>query len=194
MSSRILVAFDASGSMLSIRYDALDALNEFINDQKDSDSTLSLYLFNTTVRPILSNVHIKDVEPITPSTYRCMGCTALYDAVGRLVSDTPADSEKTILVVITDGQDNTSVRWDKESLSQLLKSKEENEGWKVIYLSIGSESMTPADIFGDTPVVHFEVDDSQNTPNAISAISRGLTAYIDSGDMDTMVMESQLLR
>lgn len=55
---------------------------------------------------------------------RVQGCTALYDAVAKAISEVPKSAEmkrcKPEIVVLTDGEDNSSVH-DLESVAQLVR-------------------------------------------------------------------------
>jgi hypothetical protein len=185
MSTNILIAFDASGSMALIKDKALSALNEFIQAQRSLDACLSLYFFNNTIIPIYTMVPISQIEPITRTAYPCFGFTALYDTVGQIIVE--SDNTRSILIIITDGEDNRSRSWTRESMNTLLNTKRE-EGWEVVFMTIGS---TESQNLFDTPVVEFNVH-ADSTPEAITAISQGVTDYVAHGTMNTLHQASNV--
>ena len=58
----IIVVFDESGSMASMGKEPLEAMNTFVDEQKecaDEDARFSLYMFNTHVRLAIDDVKLK---------------------------------------------------------------------------------------------------------------------------------------
>ena len=90
--TELLSVLDRSGSMESIRDDALGGFNAFLDAQKaiPGAARLSLVLFDHEHRLALDGVSLADVEPLTRETYVPRGTTALLDAVGRTVDSVGA--------------------------------------------------------------------------------------------------------
>jgi hypothetical protein len=83
---------------------------------------------------------METVKPVDASEYRCDGGTPLYDAIGRGVGilDEAVDGKqgKAILVVMTDGLENSSVEFTHEKITALIKARQER-GWLVTFLGEG---------------------------------------------------------
>ena len=91
MKTRIfnLIIIDESGSMQSIKKEAIDSVNETIQTirsaqkkHEDQEHYVSLVTFNDDVKTIYECVPVNEVKELTAETYRPNCCTALYDAMG----------------------------------------------------------------------------------------------------------------
>ena len=93
--------------------------------------------FNTSTKYLHRNKSSKEFIPID-GEYETGGCTAFYDSVGEVIKNQiKLDKEKeniiiNILLVITDGEDNSSSRMSCDSLKTLIDDVEKNNNYKVI--------------------------------------------------------------
>jgi Mg-chelatase subunit ChlD len=137
---------DRSGSMGPLRDDAIGGFNTFLADQQKQpgQANLTLVLFNELYDVVHDGKSIQDVQPLTAETYVPQGMTALLDAMGKAINQTGARLAaleeqdrpgKVIVVVLTDGQENSSCEFSKAKISEMVKHQEERYGWKVIFLS-----------------------------------------------------------
>ena len=116
-----LMILDASGSMESIYNQALSGVNETIQtirigqkDHPELQQFLTLASFNSGkdyLNVKYSASPINEVKELTREDYTTCGCTALYDAMGEMISElkrkiTPED--RVLVTVITDGYENSS--------------------------------------------------------------------------------------
>lgn len=144
--TEIIMVVDQSGSMEPLRTDAIGGFNAFLADQKKQPghANLTLVLFNTEYRVVVDGQPIQDVPPLNIDTYVPGGMTALLDAMGKAINQTgtrlatipePDRPGKVILVVLTDGQENSSHEFSKAKIAEMVQHQEEKYGWKVIFLS-----------------------------------------------------------
>jgi len=143
--TEIVFVLDKSGSMGSVRNDTIGGFNSFINDQKDipGQAIFTLALFDHEYSLVHQGKLIEQVEELTIESYHPSGMTALLDAVGKTINDVVArhanldESErpgKTILVVLTDGEENSSTEFKKASdISSMIKERED-AGWEIVFL------------------------------------------------------------
>ena len=154
-TTEIVVVMDKSGSMHLRASDAIGGFNSFLEEQKKEpgEANLTLVLFDTTYSIPVSGKPIKEVEPLTAHTYQPGGNTALNDALARAVVETHARladmpekdrPEKVICVVITDGEENSSVEHTKTQVKLLVQHHEEKHDWAFIYLGIGVDAFAEA--------------------------------------------------
>lgn len=152
--THITYVLDRSGSMHSVHQETKDALVEFINGQKELEGkcTFSLYQFDYEVlNPInfslIADVNAEEIEFVP------RGSTSLYDAVGQAVSETgnhlnsldEADKPAKVLVVIqTDGHENTSVEFTAEQISEIIKHQQEKYNWQFIFLGANQNAVLTA--------------------------------------------------
>lgn len=84
------------------------------------------------------NVAIKEADPLRVRDYPPRNMTALYDAIGKTITDGLAKKlkrgSKTMLVIITDGQENSSHEYTHEAVTALIKRVQAEHKWEVIFL------------------------------------------------------------
>lgn len=149
----IICAIDRSGSMGVIRDAAIAAFNEFLESQrkKCDGARATVVLFNTTVYELCSNVPFGDVPRLTGDSFVPSGYTALYDAVCDTIEHTvdaiarmkrKARPSGVMFVTLTDGGENSSVRWTRTRAAELRAEMEARHGWCFVDLTAGSEAET----------------------------------------------------
>lgn len=161
-ATEIVVVLDKSGSMARRQMDAIGGFNQFLQDQQaePGEANLSLVQFDTTYSIIYSGKSIKEVESLTTETYRPGGNTALNDALargiietGKRLSDMSEDDrpDKVIIVVITDGQENSSKEHTKEQVKEMVLHQMEKYGWEFLYLGANVDAFDEAQQLGIKP-------------------------------------------
>ena len=130
----MVLLLDSSGSMQSIKADMEGAIANLLTEQKQFDDVVvSFYQFNSPdyYREEFVAKPIKNVDKITLNPD---GNTALIDAwcmtidrTGkRLAKMNEKDRPSNVLfVVITDGEENSSIEFTREQLEERIKRQEE---------------------------------------------------------------------
>ena len=144
-----LMILDASGSMESIYNQALSGVNESFNSGKN-------YL---NVK--YSATPIDEVKEITKEDYIACGCTALYDAMGEMISElkrkvTPED--RVLVTVITDGYENASIHWNGPQIKSLVEELR-HEGWTFTYIGANQDVEAVAGSMGIRNTLSFDTTD-----------------------------------
>lgn len=146
--TEIIFCVDRSGSMESIRKDMIGGFNAFLKEQRKvpTDCKVSFYQFDTydpLVETVYEQRELLIVPDLTEETFVPRGSTPLYDAVAtvirkleeRLSKTTDFDKpEKVLIVIITDGEENSSQEWHAEQVKQMIEDKTEKAGWSFVYL------------------------------------------------------------
>jgi Mg-chelatase subunit ChlD len=145
-TTHICLVLDRSGSMQAVHADALGSVNSYIQGAKQDralyEAKFSLITFSSeSVDIIRKSLTMEEVKPIDSDEYRCGGWTPLFDAIGRgigILDEATAgkDDAKSILVVMTDGQENASREFDHAKITSLIKARQDN-GWLVTFLGEG---------------------------------------------------------
>ena len=147
-----LVILDKSGSMESIRTEAINGFNETLASIKATQDEfaqtqehfISLAAFcNHGIDMIYNMTPINNAEKLTREKYNPCCLTPLFDAIGstvnrlkRRISDKP---EAVVLVtIITDGQENSSKEWSGQSVCKLIEERKE-EGWSFSFIGAGED-------------------------------------------------------
>jgi Mg-chelatase subunit ChlD len=150
MSKRteIIAVIDRSGSMASIRNDAEGGIRNFIREQKEvpGEARMTLVEFNTSIDTVYQ---AKSLAQAPDYKLEPSGGTALLDAIGTTLNAQGkriADekwAELVILVIVTDGEENSSREFQAEGVKQMISHAEGN-GWKVVYLGANQDAFTVA--------------------------------------------------
>ena len=117
-----LIILDESGSMDSIREQALSGANETLQtirtaqqENPDDHQMISFVTFDTGarrpfVRTIIDTEKIENVKDLTPDQYQPYGGTPLYDAMGLSITalkELVKEGDHVLVTVITDGFENS---------------------------------------------------------------------------------------
>jgi uncharacterized protein YegL len=155
---KVLVNFiqDRSGSMSGVWTETLSGFKKFVEDlaegEKDGVEYLfSLTTFDTLVETPLIAVPLSKVDKNILSLHGPRGGTALYDAVGTTIKNTEDNrhgADKIIVVIVTDGHENSSREWTKDSLHVSIEAKLTAGDWTFTYLGTQPETWDDASAVG----------------------------------------------
>jgi len=152
-SALITFVLDESSSMGAIAQSAREGVNEYLQEQikGDGQTWWTLTTFNTRTWTRFAVIPGEEVRPLGDD-YSPNGMTALYDAVGRSVTKTREflDSlgedhkpQDVIVVILTDGMENASRRWDLGRVARLIADAED-DGWQFVFLGANLDSQAVA--------------------------------------------------
>ena len=180
-TDEIVCIVDRSGSMKKIREDAQGGLNAFIKEQADlGEANLTIVEFDNQVDTVCDQVNINEAEEYT---LKPRGMTALLDAIGMVVGDADkynTDDGKTIVVIVTDGGENSSREWKRDAIFNLITERKE-AGWEFLFLASNQDAISVGHSYG------FAAEDSLsfgNNSRGIAAGTETATAYV--GSLRTM--------
>lgn len=144
MTKEIIAIIDNSASMYSLKEDCILGFDNLIKEQKqEEDIYVSLCLFNKTIKNIYTGININSVRTLR-DFYKPDGPSCLYDAIGKTLSITkerlkllsPEDiPNEIIILVITDGLDNSSTTYNKEAIISRIRQAKAEDNWKFIFLA-----------------------------------------------------------
>ena len=139
MSKHLVVLLDESGSMNEIRSEIIDGMNVFIHQQRQVESEknhqikFTLVKFNSTVKEP-KHLTLDKVPPMTQNDYIPGGMTSLYDAIGMTFGRMQTE-KNVVAVIVTDGIENSSYKFKRSHIMELIRRLEEKNNWKFVYLS-----------------------------------------------------------
>ena len=182
-----------SGSMCNIIETAREGLNSYINEQKESNNKtkFSLLFFDTDFFMPYQNVDIEKVNKVTKKTYYARGGTALYDAVGKMIDDyidylgsTPERPDKTLFVIITDGQENSSTYYTKELIKSMVTLMREEFNTEFLFLAANQDACFEAESMGMSGSNAFNYDATNDGITVAYASAATATSYyVDNDDV-----------
>lgn len=186
----VTVILDKSGSMGDVRQATIEGFNEYLAGlaRDMPGAMLGLTLFNhavdTRVPEPVSNIHPLDVESYYPA-----GSTSLYDAVCGTLKDLKnkvAKDQKSLVVIITDGMENTSTKYTEKDLAKLIKELEAKGNWTFVFLGANQDAFATAGAWGVSKgnVANFNAT-AAGVGATFQAMSVSSAAYMRSADSNT---------
>ena len=148
----VLVVTDKSGSMSRLTDEVRKSFNQHLTDMRNAavanpqvEYRYTVTVFDTNFRLICVDAPLADVPNFTTENYTADGFTALLDAVGKTVMEfegrtTLGHDDRVLLVVQTDGAENSSKEYSWEQIKQLLTERAARPNWKILYLGEGADS------------------------------------------------------
>lgn len=152
----LVLILDESGSMQGLESDTIGGFNSMIEKQKKLkiDTYVTTVVFSSSSKTLHDRVKIADVKPMTDNDYRTGGTTALLDAVGIAINNLDkieninAKDHKVIVVIITDGQENSSREYNKQIIKNLISERQEKYEWDFLFLGANIDSVGEATSMG----------------------------------------------
>lgn len=153
--TEIICIIDRSGSMQSIRSDAIGGFNAFLEGQQKhpGEGRLTLALFNHDYERVYENVPLPEVPPLTEDTYVPEGTTALLDAIGRTLVDvskrlaaTPEAERpgQVIVAILTDGMENASTDYTRARIAEMIEHQRTKYAWEFVFLAANQDAFQAA--------------------------------------------------
>jgi len=137
-TTNLCFVIDRSGSMNSIKHETIGGFNAFIDDQRTVPGKVkaTFVQFDHVREELFRDIDLSEVPALGPHNYQPRGFTALYDAIGYTLSEgmeRAKPNEENILIVLTDGAENSSKEYKQEDVKRLM-NRAEDLGWKVVFL------------------------------------------------------------
>ncbi len=138
---------DRSGSMSDQIEEVRDEINkhllELASDSNESNTHVRLHLlvFNSQLDWIFTGQSIDQVMPLTPQQYYAKGNTALFDAAGQAIewasnscpNQLDPEKEEVVIMIFSDGQENSSRKFNGEQFTQLVERHQDRIGWTIAF-------------------------------------------------------------
>lgn len=149
--TRTAIILDRSSSMDSMRGEAIGAFNDqlrVIQDEEDEGAKnyVTLVTFATFVdAPLFQNASSKSIPELTEDRYKPSGCTAMLDAVGNALDileaspDVNDENTSFLVVIISDGEENSSNKWNWSTISERVKKLQATDRWTFVYLGANQD-------------------------------------------------------
>ena len=157
--TEIVFILDRSGSVGGLESDTIGGYNSLIEKQKkeEGEAYISTVLFDDVCEVLHDRVSLDEIKPMTDKEYFVRGCTALLDAIGGAIKhignvhkyareeDRP---EKTLFIITTDGQENSSKQYNYEKIKRMVERQKEKHGWEFLFLGANIDAVAEAGRIG----------------------------------------------
>lgn len=148
----INAVIDRSGSMAGLVTDTIGGYNTFLKDQKEveGEAQLTLCLFNNECTLIHDCMPLNVVPNLSSLTYSPNGGTALLDALGTTIDTVGAKlaampeeerPSKVIVLVITDGQENSSKKFTKDQIKAKIEHQRDVYSWEFVFMGANIDAV-----------------------------------------------------
>ena len=180
--ANIFFILDKSGSMGSLREQAISGFNSYIASQRQLSgiTRLTFIQFNESRHVIYESQDVKTVSELDMRTYAPSGYTALNDSVGFVLSEhltTCSPDETNIIAILTDGAENASTEYSLEQIKSLL-AQAEAQGWEVLFLGANMSKATVVNTYGiNASNVSAFAATQKGVSDAFSTLSASTTSY-----------------
>ena len=182
-TTEMVFIIDKSGSMSGLESDTIGGFNSNISKQRETGENVlvTTVLFDTTFNTLYDRVNISDVKEMTRKDYCPGGGTALCDAVGNTINrikyaqqylKKEERPDKTLFVIITDGEENSSREFSSSKIKQLITEQKEKYDWEFLFLGANIDAVETANTYGiDADKAVTYMSDALGTTTAWNVLS-----------------------
>lgn len=157
--------WDMSGSMSSVHAATVAGTTQYLNELQEQERTLigengnnvytrfSLTIFDTEFEHWITDEPVADIDAARLQRYQPRGMTALYDAIAHTVLEMDRrvkdrEGEKNLVVIMTDGLENSSREYDKKKILDLVERFQAKGNWTFVYLGANVDAYAEAQNIG----------------------------------------------
>ncbi len=186
----IIFILDMTGSMQPLAAETVIGVNSFIEEQKKvpDEANMTLITFNSNnTSKVYDCVDLATIQPMKTSDYVPDGMTPLLDTIGNAIDETGERlksvkdeelPEKVIVVVMTDGEENFSRRYDRKQIFDMITRKKDEHKWGFIFLGANQDSYLEAGRLGvDKNDTHDWVPTNAGVKAAYASAGQGVSNY-----------------
>ncbi len=190
--TKVWFLLDRSGSMQHLTRDLIGGFNQFLAEQKakPGKARMTVVLFDgqDPFEVVVDATRIGDVPELTTTTYGARGVTPLYDSLGTLIetadrriarrAEAGRPAEDQLVLVFTDGLENASSRFDRARVFEMVKERQDDQGWTFVFMGANQDSYgTGAGLgFADGSVQDFAATPA-SVRSSFAEFSRGTSSY-----------------
>lgn len=145
----VVFILDKSGSMGGSEENTITSFNEYLEREKKNKykTRITTILFSDEWNYLYKGEDVLKVHPISEEEYFVGGCTALYDALGEGINyiQKKKDKDRVLFIVITDGYENASRKYNQTKIKRMIK---EHSNWEFIYIGADIDSFAAGSSIG----------------------------------------------
>ena len=173
----LAVVLDRSGSMDEIWKEVIGSLDTMLDEQSaEGMTTVVPVVFDDRI-DVLEKVVAGDGQPI-PDSVKPRGMTALYDGIAagiHAAEQYAGTTDKTAVVIVTDGYENHSKEYDAVKIAGMIDEKRA-AGWEFIFIGANQDAWATGGGMGIASNHNWE-QTAVGTRAAYNDTSRKLSSY-----------------
>jgi len=155
----VCFVIDESSSMWTSVNDVKGGFAKIIEEQRaNEEGTCAISIFRFATVPKEADFIMEPIENVYPElAYNPSGCTAMYDGIGKAIDEIgerlaamPEEErpEKNLIVIMTDGEENSSRKYQPSKVREMIKHQEDKYNWTFLYIGTDISNTNDADNIG----------------------------------------------
>jgi hypothetical protein len=181
---------DKSGSMMDCLDSTINGFNEQVNSIKgkaleftEEDITMGLTTFNDNVNHLYYRQNPKEMVLLNYENYRPSGGTALLDAVGETISEierqisTNLIATTVIIVILTDGYENASKKYNLVNIRNMISKLEETGKWTFSFIGATLDAVDVAASMAIKSQNSFSFEKTQMKSAVWDKLNKSVSSY-----------------
>jgi hypothetical protein len=182
-TTHVLLVVDDSGSMASVANDVRGGFNSYVDSliaDKDVKYSVTVGIFGSKYHTHAVGEKPKNVQKLDSRNYRAeQWSTSLYDAIAKTIQDFETANpnlpkgDKVLLVIQTDGGDNSSKEFTRDSVRSMIEARQSGETWNILFLGAGMDAWSTGSGLG---IAKGSVFQTEHTPQGYASSYAGVTA------------------
>lgn len=191
---------DRSGSMCDCVRQTVTSFNEQVQsiyrlqqEFPNQEFRISLTTFADEVTRVYRGLHAEGVPRLRKRDYMPSGMTALNDAIGQTIEEIDErfgkmlkrEEASVVVVILTDGGENSSRRFSGAQIAELIKGKEATGLWSFNFLGVSFDATTVTNAFGLSPDKARSFD-KEDMSSAMQRVSKSMHSYAHMKELSRM--------
>ena len=183
---------DKIGSMMDCLDSTINGFNEQVNSIKgkaleftEEDITMGLTTFNDNVNHLYYRQNPKEMVLLNYENYRPSGGTALLDAVGETISEierqisTNLIATTVIVVILTDGYENASKKYNLVNIRNMISKLEETGKWTFSFIGATLDAVDVAASMAIKSQNSFSFEKTQMKSAVWDKLNKSVSSYFN---------------
>jgi hypothetical protein len=179
----IIFLLDESASMIRQADSYIKGVNTLLAAQKrvNPDVNFTMIRFSSKINTLCVDSKMHTLPKFTREFYKPAGVTALYDTIGYAINLKFVGVKPTIVIILTDGEDNHSTIYNLESIRERIEYVQENE-WIFVYIAANQNAQKIGEQLGiGTCLTYNETERSISDVSEACSVAIGHAMYNWSG-------------
>ena len=166
--------------------DTIGGYNSYLEKERKNDSIITTILFDDQYEVLHYRKNVKEVKNLTSKEYFVRGSTALYDAIGKTINklDSEKNDEKVLFIITTDGEENSSVEYNRKDINKLIKK---HNNWEFIFLGANIDAYSEGAAIG---IKKNRISNFKKTKNGIKEVFKSVSYLKDCVACESRIEDS----